>query len=54
VPKREKVTGNQRKLCNEKLHDLYFFPHYLGDQIKEDEVERVCDVWDRWEIDRNF
>jgi hypothetical protein len=29
VPKRDEVTGEWRKLLNEKLHDLYFSPNIV-------------------------
>ena len=34
-PKRDEVTGEWRKLHNEKLNDLYT-KYYSGDQIKND------------------
>jgi hypothetical protein len=33
VPKRDEVTGEQRKLHSEELHVLYFFPSIIR-QIK--------------------
>jgi len=44
VPKREEITGGQRKFHDEELHDLFFSPHYSGDQIKEHETDRACDA----------
>jgi hypothetical protein len=35
------VTGDWRKLHNEKLHNLYFSPS-IQFEVKEDEMGRAC------------
>jgi hypothetical protein len=40
-PKRDEVTGEWRKLHNEKLHILYSSPNVIR-QIKENEVGGTC------------
>jgi len=45
-PKREGVTGDGRKVPNQKLSWLVFLPkYYLGDQIKDNEMGRVCVIY---------
>jgi hypothetical protein len=42
-PKRDEVTGEWRKLRNEKLHDLYLFPKCKwNNEIEEDEMGGAC------------
>jgi hypothetical protein len=43
-PKIDEVTGGWRRLHNEELHNLYLHRILLGDQVKEDEMDRVCDT----------
>jgi len=41
--KREEVTGDWRRLHNEKLHDLHSTPHIQSyNQIKKNEMGRAC------------
>jgi hypothetical protein len=40
--KRESVTGHWRKLHTEELNDLYMSQNVVGNQIKEEEMSRVC------------
>lgn len=54
MPKREEVTGGQRKFHDEELHDLFFSPYYSGDQIKEHETDRACDALGSREKYRTF
>jgi len=45
-PKREGVTGDGRKLLNEELSWLLLHPKcYLGDQIKDTKMGRVCVIY---------
>ena len=45
-PKRDEVTGEWRKLCNEELTDLYFFPKYCaGGEIETNEMGRKCGAY---------
>jgi hypothetical protein len=48
-PKRDKVTGEWRKLHNEELNDLYCLTkYYSGDQIKNNEMGGACSTyWNR-------
>jgi hypothetical protein len=46
-PKRDEVTGEQRKLHNEELHILYSSPNIR--QIKENEVGGACGTHGRGE-----
>ena len=39
---RDKVRGEWRRLHNWELHDLYSLPHYLGGQIKQNEMGWAC------------
>jgi hypothetical protein len=41
-PKRDEVIGEWRRLQNEGLHDLYSSLNTYGDQIKKQEMGRVC------------
>jgi hypothetical protein len=41
-PKRDEVTGDGRILHNEELHNLYSLPDINNDQVKEDEMGKVC------------
>jgi hypothetical protein len=41
-PKRNKVTGDWRKLHNEELHNLYSSPNIIRMIVKEDEMGRAC------------
>jgi hypothetical protein len=41
-PKRDKVTGGQRKLYNEELHNLYPSPSII--RIIENEKGRACNT----------
>jgi hypothetical protein len=41
-PKRDGLTGERRKLHNDKLHDLYFSPNIVsGNEIKN-AMSRAC------------
>jgi hypothetical protein len=42
-PKKHKVTGEWRKLHNEKLEDLYCLPNIY--QIKKNEISRACSMY---------
>jgi hypothetical protein len=46
-PRKEKVTGNWRKIRNEELHDLHtsLNKYYKGDQIKNDEMGEACGTY---------
>jgi hypothetical protein len=47
-PKREEVAGVWRRLHSEELHNLYTSPNVvLGDQIKGDEMGRICNMHGR-------
>jgi len=39
------VTGHWRKLCTEELIDLYMSQNIVGNQIKEEEMSIVCEMW---------
>jgi hypothetical protein len=41
-PKRDVVTGEWRKLHNEKLRDLYSSPGIKSNQVEEDEMGGAC------------
>jgi len=41
-------------LHDEELHAFYFSPHYSGNQIKEHEMDRACDVLGRRVKNRTF
>jgi hypothetical protein len=43
--KRENVTGHWRKLHSEELNDLYMSQNIIGNQIKEEEMSRVCGIY---------
>jgi hypothetical protein len=43
-PKRDEVAGDWRTLHNEELHNLYASSSNFSDQIKEDEMDRVCSM----------
>jgi hypothetical protein len=45
-PKRDKVTGEQRKLHNGDLHNLYSSPNITG-QIKS-RIMRWAGMWHTW------
>jgi len=36
------VTGHWRKLHTEELNDLYMSQNIVGNQIKEEEMSRLC------------
>jgi hypothetical protein len=41
-PKRDDITGERGRLCNEEVYDLYCFTkYYLIDQIKHNELDRL-------------
>lgn len=42
--KKENVTGHWRKLRTEELNDLYMSQNIVGNQIKEEEMSRVCGI----------
>jgi hypothetical protein len=42
-PKRDKVTGEWRKLHSEELNDLYFSPN--NDQIEKNEMGGACSTY---------
>jgi hypothetical protein len=45
-PKRDKVTGEWRKLRNEELHDLYSLPQFCaGGKIETNEMGRACGTY---------
>jgi len=46
-PKREEVTGEWRKLHNEKLNDLYLLltQYFSGDKIKNNKVDGACSMY---------
>jgi hypothetical protein len=47
-PKKEKVTGDWRKLQNEELHDLYCLPNTLQVmKFKKDEMCRAIGLYGR-------
>jgi len=41
-PKRNKVTGEWRRLHNEEVNALYSYHYYSGDQIKKNELGGAC------------
>jgi hypothetical protein len=41
-PKSDEITEKWRKLHKEELYDLYFSPHFLGYQIKRNEIDVAC------------
>jgi hypothetical protein len=47
-PKRDEVTGEWRKLHNEKLHNMYSYPDIIR-QVKENEVGWACGTHGRAE-----
>jgi hypothetical protein len=42
--KRDKVTGEWRRLHNEELQDLLVSKYYLGAQIKKNEMGVACSM----------
>ena len=45
-PKRDKVTGEWRKLHNEELNDLYSLtPYCAGGEIETNEMGRACGAY---------
>ena len=45
-PKRDRVTGEWRKLHNEELNDLYTSPrHSAGDKIEKNEMGGACGTY---------
>jgi hypothetical protein len=48
-PKRDEVTGEWRKLHNEKLHDLYctvpFTKYFAGGKIEKNEMGGACSTY---------
>jgi hypothetical protein len=47
-PKREEITGDWRKLCNDWLRD------YSGYRIQEKEIGQTCDMYGGREISTWF
>jgi hypothetical protein len=46
VAKRDKVTGECRKLHDEELNDLYSLPNIVaGGKIEKDEMGRTCGAY---------
>jgi len=39
------LVGDWRNLHNRELHDLYFSPKLISDQIKKGGVSRECGMW---------
>jgi len=50
-PKTDEVTGEWRRLHNEKLYDLIPHPtkYYMGDPIKNNEMDRECGTYGKQE-----
>jgi len=47
-PKRDEVTGEWRKLCNEELSDLNFSPSIVWMQIEKNEFgQSMWHIWGR-------
>jgi hypothetical protein len=44
-PKREEVTGQQRRLHDKDLYDLYSSPNTFGDQINKNEMSKTCSMY---------
>jgi hypothetical protein len=44
-PKRDKVTGEWRKLHNEELNDLYSLPSIVQVKIETNEMGRACGTY---------
>ena len=44
-PKRDKVTGEWRKLLNEELMSCTTPLYILGDQIEKNEMGRACSTY---------
>jgi hypothetical protein len=47
--KRNEVTGEWKKLHNEKLYNLFLPMYHLADLVKEDEVSWICGMHGREE-----
>jgi len=45
--KRDKVTGEWKKLYNIELNDLLLTQYWLGDQIEKNEMGRTCSTYGR-------
>jgi hypothetical protein len=46
-PKRDKVTGELRKLHNKELNDLYSLPQYCaGGKIETNKMGRACGAYE--------
>jgi hypothetical protein len=41
-PKRDEIKGGWGKVHNEELQNLYFTPDIIGEQVKEDEMDKTC------------
>jgi hypothetical protein len=49
-PKRDEVTGDWKRLHNEKLNDLlHFAKYYVGHQMKKNEMGGACGTCGRHE-----
>jgi len=48
-PKRDEVTGEQMKLHNEELNNLYCSPSIVSDKIKKNEMGGACGTCGRGE-----
>jgi hypothetical protein len=44
-PKRDEVTGEWRKLHNEKIKDMYSTNFFSGDQIEKNETGGACSTY---------